>query len=255
LDIATIIGIISAFGLVIGAIIIGSPITLFIDIPSVLIVFGGTIGATLINYPLKELLGVIKVASQAFFHKMRSAAELIPILVEAARKARVEGVLSLEAMINEIDDDFLKRGLQLAIDGTEPELINQIMETEMNYVAQRHKVGASILDVMGAFAPALGMIGTLIGLIQMLQSMSDPSAIGPAMAVALITTFYGAIIANLICIPIAGKLKLRSEEEILQKELIIAGILSIQSGDNPRVVEQKLNNFVPPQQRVSSFEK
>jgi chemotaxis protein MotA len=255
LDIATIIGVVSSFVLVIGAIMMGSPLTLFIDIPSVLITVGGTIGATLINYPLKELLGVIKVSSQAFFHKLRPAVELIPILVEAARKARVEGVLSLETMIVEIEDDFLKRGLQLAIDGTEPELINQIMETDMNFVGQRHKVGASILETMGAFAPAFGMIGTLIGLVQMLQSMNDPSQIGPAMAVALITTFYGAILANILCLPLAGKLKLRSEEEMLQKELILAGILAIQSGDNPRVVEQKLSNFVPPNQRVSSFEK
>jgi len=229
-------------------------ITFFIDVPSFLIVIGGTIGATLINYPLKELLGVMKVVSQAFFQKLRPASELIPVLVEAARKARVEGVLSLESTLDEVDDEFLKKGLQLAIDGTEPELISQIMETEMDYVAQRHKVGYGIMETMGTFAPALGMIGTLIGLIMMLQSMNDPSSIGPAMAVALITTFYGALSANLVFLPIAGKLKLRSEEELLQKELIIAGILAIQSGDNPRVVELKLNNFVPPAQRVSSFD-
>jgi len=254
LDKATIIGIIAAFGLVIGAIMTSGSIVFFIDIPSFLIVVGGTFGATLINYPLKELLGVMKVISQAFTQKLNNASELIPIIVEAARKARVEGVLSLETTIEEVDDDFLKKGLQLAIDGTEPELINQIMGTEMDYVAQRHKIGYGIMETMGTFSPALGMIGTLIGLIMMLQSMNDPSSIGPAMAVALITTFYGALIANLVCLPMAGKLKLRSEEELLQKELIIAGILSIQSGDNPRVVELKLNNFVPPAQRVSSFD-
>lgn len=254
MDIATIIGIIAAFGLVIGAIMTAGSITFFIDVPSFLIVIGGTIGATLISYPLKELLGVTKVVSQAFLYKLRPASELIPILVEAARKARVEGVLSLEATIEKVEDEFLKKGLQLAIDGTEPELINQIMETEMDYVAQRHKIGYGIMETMGTFSPALGMIGTLIGLIMMLQSMNDPSTIGPSMAVALITTFYGALSANLVFLPIAGKLKLRSEEELLQKELIIAGILSIQSGDNPRVVELKLNNFVSPNQRVSSFE-
>ena len=254
MDKATIIGIIAAFGLVIGAIMTSGSIVFFIDIPSFLIVVGGTFGATLINYPLKELLGVMKVISQAFTQKLNNASELIPIIVEAARKARVEGVLSLETTIEEVDDDFLKKGLQLAIDGTEPELINQIMGTEMDYVAQRHKIGYGIMETMGTFSPALGMIGTLIGLIMMLQSMNDPSSIGPAMAVALITTFYGALIANLVCLPMAGKLKLRSEEELLQKELIIAGILSIQSGDNPRVVELKLNNFVPPAQRVSSFD-
>ena len=254
MDIATVIGIIAAFGLVIGAIMTSGSITFVIDIPSLLIVVGGTIGATLINYPLKELLGVLKVVNQAFFQKLRPASELIPVLVEAARKARVEGVLSLESTVEEVKDEFLRKGLQLAIDGTEPELINQIMETEMDYVAARHKVGYGIMETMGTFAPALGMIGTLIGLIMMLQSMNDPSTIGPAMAVALITTFYGALSANLVYLPLAGKLKLRSEEELLQKELIIAGILSIQSGDNPRVVELKLNNFVSPTQRVSSFE-
>jgi len=254
LDIATVIGIIAAFGLVIGAIMTAGSIVFFIDIPSALIVIGGTIGATLINFPLKELLGVMKVVSQAFFSKLNPASELIPVLVESARKARVEGVLSLESTIEEVSDEFLKKGLQLAIDGTEPELISQIMETEMDYVAQRHKIGYGILETMGTFAPALGMIGTLIGLIMMLQSMNDPSTIGPSMAVALITTFYGALTANLIYLPLAGKLKLRSEEELLQKELILSGILAIQSGDNPRVVELKLNNFVPPAQRVSSFD-
>lgn len=233
---------------------IGSPITLFLDFPSMLIVVGGTIGATLINYPLKEVLGIVKVISHAFFQKLPQPSTLIPVLVEAAKKARVDGVLSLESIINESDHDpFFAKGLQLAIDGTEPDLINQIMDVEMHYIASRHKIGIGVLDAMGTFSPALGMIGTLIGLIMMLQSMNDPSAIGPAMAVALITTFYGSMLANLVFIPIAGKLRLRSEEEMLLKEIILAGILSIQSGDNPRIVEQKLNNYVPPKQRVSIY--
>jgi chemotaxis protein MotA len=253
-DIATIVGIIAAFGLVIVSIMMGSPLTLFIDYPSVLIVFGGTLGATLINYPLKEVLSIVKVTSQAFFQKLPLPSSLIPVLVEAAKKARVEGVLSLESVIKEGNHDpFFVKGLQLAIDGTEPDLINQIMEVEMDYISSRHKIGIGVLDAMGNYAPALGMIGTLIGLVMMLQSMNDPSAIGPAMAVALITTFYGSILANLVFIPIAGKLRLRSEEELLLKEIILAGILSIQSGDNPRIVEQKLNNYVPPKQRVSVY--
>jgi chemotaxis protein MotA len=156
--------------------------------------------------------------------------------------------------ITEIDDEFLKKGIRLAVDGTEPEIIQDILETEMEYTEERHKEGISILDSMGAFAPAMGMIGTLIGLVAMLQTMSDPSSIGPAMAVALLTTFYGAVIANMFALPLAGKLKVRMNEEKLLKEIMIAGIMAIQAGDNPRIVEQKLNAYLPPKLRKSQFD-
>ena len=148
-----------------------------------------------------------------------------------------------------INDEFLGKGLQLSVDGLEPQAIENIMDTEVDYLRERHFLGAEIFSTMGTFAPALGMIGTLIGLVQMLQTMDDPSTIGPAMAVALLTTFYGAIIANIICNPISGKLRNRSTEEVLAKDLMVEGIMSIASGENPRILEQKLNAFLAPPQR------
>ena len=151
-----------------------------------------------------------------------------------------------------MDDEFLSKGLQLSVDGLEPQAIQEILETEVEHIQERHKLGADILTTMGIFAPALGMIGTLIGLVQMLQSMDDPSTIGPAMAVALLTTFYGALMANIICLPIAGKLRTRSGEEMMAKELMIEGVMSIAKGENPRILEQKLNAFLAPPQRQQS---
>ncbi|MBI2567100.1 MAG: MotA/TolQ/ExbB proton channel family protein [Candidatus Schekmanbacteria bacterium] len=255
MDIATIIGIVAAFGLVLASIFMGGNPLAFLDIPSVLIVFGGTIGAVLINYPMGTVIGVIGVVKNAFFHTEDALGEVVTKMVEFAKVARRDGVLALEAAAEKESDAFLVKGLSLVVDGTEPELTRQILDTELEYKASRHKVGAGVFEAMGNFAPALGMIGTLIGLVQMLQNMSDPTSIGPAMAVALITTLYGAVIANLVCIPIAGKLKKRSDEEQLAGEMVIAGIMSIQSGDNPRIVEQKLNTFLPPAARQLSQEK
>jgi chemotaxis protein MotA len=169
--------------------------------------------------------------------------------MDYAKRARREGILSLEPLIKEIDDEYLKKGLQLTVDGLEPELIRDILETEIAYLEERHGSGADVVSVMGAFAPALGMIGTVIGLILMLQTMSDPSTIGPSMAVALITTFYGAILANLVFNPLAGKLRTRSKEEVLIREMILEGVLSISKGENPRVIEEKLNSYLPPKNR------
>ena len=179
---------------------------------------------------------------------------IIETLVSFAETARREGILSLEQQAATLEDKFLKTGITLAVDGTEPEHIRDIMTTEIEYVAERHKTGAGIFEAMGMYAPAFGMIGTLIGLIAMLAKMSDPSSIGPNMAVALITTLYGAFAANLIFIPIAGKLRARSAGEILVRELSVEGIMSIQSGDNPRIVEDKLKAFVSPSLRKASGE-
>lgn len=249
MDLATLIGIVVAFGLVIAAIVMGGSPGVFINIPSVLIVFGGTIGATLINYPLKNVIGVIGIMKNTLLHKLPTPAELTEKFLEYAQKARKEGMLSLEPVLKEIDDEYLKKGLQLTVDGMEPEAIREILETEINYLDERHELGAELLSTMGSYAPALGMIGTVIGLIQMLQTMSDPSTIGPAMAVALITTFYGAVLANLLFNPMAGKLRTRHKEELLLKELMLEGIISISKGENPRIIEEKLNSFIPPKER------
>ncbi len=253
MDIATIAGVVSAFGLVLVAIFMGGGLSLFINVPALMIVVGGTLGVTMINYPLKDVLGVMKVVRKALFSKTIAVKELIERFVGFANKTRREGILALESELKTVQDDFLKKGVQLSIDGLEPQEIQDILETELDYVKNRHNLGAEVFTSMGTFAPAMGMIGTLIGLVQMLQSMDDPSSIGPAMAVALLTTFYGSIMANIMCMPVAGKLKTRSKEEMLTKEMTIQGILSLSNGDNPRVLEQKLLAFIPPNQRGSSF--
>ncbi|WP_029896642.1 motility protein A [Desulfohalovibrio reitneri] len=252
MDLATVIGIVLAMGLVVSAILLGSSLLIFISAPSALIVIGGTIGATLVNYPLGSVLGVVGIFKKTFFSTVENPSEIIARFMDYANRARREGILSLEPLLKEIDDAYLRKGLQLTVDGLEPQTIEEIMQAEVDYLEQRHETGAEIVAAMGAYAPALGMIGTVIGLVQMLQSMSDPSTIGPAMAVALLTTLYGAILANLFFNPLAGKLKNRSREELLTRELIMEGILSISKGENPRIIEEKLNSFLPPKQRQSS---
>ncbi|HDQ41453.1 MAG TPA: motility protein A [Desulfonatronum sp.] len=249
MDLATIIGVLLAFGLVISAIMMGSSLFVFVSIPSALIVIGGTLGATLINYPLGHIIGVLGVVKNVFFTRLEQPAETIGKFLEYANRARKEGILSLEPLLKEIDDEYLRKAMQLTVDGVEPQMIQEIMQTEISYLQERHETGADIFAAMGTYAPALGMIGTVIGLVQMLQSMDDPGAIGPAMAVALITTFYGAVLANLVFNPISGKLRTRSKEEILLRELTLEGILSISKGENPRIIEEKLNGFLPPKMR------
>ena len=253
MDIATVLGIVSAFGLVFAAIFMGGGLNIFVNAPSLMIVLGGTIGVTLIAYPLKDVLGVLKVVQKALFTKNKSIDELIKRFTSFATRTRKEGILSLESELKDIKDEFLKKGVQLSIDGLEPEEIRDILDTEIDYIRNRHQLGAEIFTTMGTFAPAMGMIGTLIGLVQMLQRMDDPSTIGPAMALALLTTFYGSIMANICCMPVAGKLKTRSKEEMLVKEMIVQGIISLSNGDNHRIVEQKLMAFIPPNKIRSGF--
>jgi chemotaxis protein MotA len=252
LDIATLIGILVSFGLVIISIMMGGEGAWFINAPSVMIVFGGTMGATLLAYPLVDVLSVIKVAKHVFMHKSQSVNELIPMIAGFAKKARQEGILSFESQLAEIEDPFLVQGIQMAIDGMETSAIEDVMTTEIYYLEERHRLGADIFSTMGGFAPAVGMLGTIIGLVQMLMQMEDPSQIGAPMAVALLTTFYGTILANLLFLPVAGKLKTRSKQEILLKQMMLQGVISIQSGDNHRVVEQKLKAFIAPRARLAA---
>jgi chemotaxis protein MotA len=253
MDIATFLGIFSGLALVVTAISGGGGLSAFISVRSFMIVAGGTMGATLINYPLKDVLRVGGILKNAIFQKRHAPQQWIPVFVDFANKARKEGVLSLEGAVSKMKDPFLKKGIQMAVDGWEPQSINEILETEIDFVRARHRLGVDIFSSMGAFSPAMGLIGTLIGLVQMLQSMEDPSTIGPAMAIALITTFYGALMANLVFLPISGKLKTRSEEELLVRELMLEGVMSVAKGDNPRIVEQKLHAFLSPGLRESAF--
>jgi len=245
-DIATIVGIVFGIVLLLGSILIEGSLSAFWSVSSLMIVLGGTLASTLINFPLAQVVGTIKIIRIAFRNHTTEPAEIIGALVAFAEKARREGLLALEAEAEVIDESFLKKGIQLIVDGTDPELVRSILETELIFVEERHKQGALIFENMGSSAPAFGMIGTLIGLILMLRNLEDPSTIGPGMAIALITTFYGSLFANLIFLPIAGKLKIRSSEEILNKELMLEGILSIQAGENPRIVAEKMKSFLDP---------
>ncbi len=255
MDLSTVIGIILAFALMIGAIMIGSPLTLFINVQGLMIVVGGTFGCILSNYSFKEVLGAFTILRKAFLHKETRYSEAIKQLIGLSTKARKEGILSLQSAMANINDDFMVKGIQMAVDGQEPESLKTMLYQEIEKLEERHEGGAEIFTTMAAYAPALGMIGTLIGLVQMLQTMDDPSTIGPAMAVALLTTFYGAVIANVMCIPVAGKLRLRSQSEVLLKTLITEGMDSIMAGENPRLMEQKLHAFIPPDQRKSVYDR
>ena len=246
MDIATIVGLFSGIGLIAVAILTGGDPIVFVSMSAAILVGGGTLAATLLNYPLGDVLSVMNTVKNAFFHKATTPETLIEKLIGFATVARREGILALESHASDAGDEFLEKSIQLAIDGTAPDLIKDILTTEIAFMEDRHALGQAILVAMGTYAPAFGMIGTLIGLVQMLSGMEDPSSIGAGMAVALLTTLYGAMLANVLFLPAAGKLKVRTANELLAKEVIIEGILSIQSGDNPRVVEQKLKSFVSP---------
>ncbi len=255
MDLSTIIGIAAAFGLMVLAILSGGAITLFVNVPSLIIVVGGTVGATLVHYPFKEVFRAVSVLRKAFFHRIDSPRETVSQLITFAGKARKEGILALQSVTGEVKDPFFLKSIQMAVDGQEAEDLKEMLDKEIEYIQERHEEGAEIFIAMGTYAPALGMIGTLIGLVQMLQTMSDPSTIGPAMAVALLTTFYGAIIANIVCMPLAGKLRHRSQEEVLYKTLISEGMRCVLAGENPRLMEQRLHAFLAPAMRQSNFSK
>ncbi len=250
MDIATVIGLILGCVLMTFAILMGGDFGSYMNAPSVLIVIGGATAATIAAYPLARFFSLPKVFMKTVFSKTTDPVALIKQLVELAEIARRDGILALENMTEQVQDEFLVSGIQMAVDGTDPEVIQTIMETELENLMERHEAGKGLLDSLGRFAPAFGMIGTLIGLVAMLSNMDDPSKIGAGMAAALLTTLYGALLANLILLPLAEKLGLRSNEEVLSKTIIIQGVMSIQAGDNPRNVQSKLMTFVPPTQRI-----
>ncbi|MDG5815852.1 motility protein A [Chitinispirillales bacterium ANBcel5] len=250
MDLATIIGFTCAFLLVIFGISLPN-LAAFIDPPSLFIAIGGAVSATVAAFPANKLINSIGVVKNAFFVKKSTPVDIIKQLVSFAEQARREGILALEARALEVKDEFLKTGIQLAVDGTEPELIKDILSTDIAFTELRHEEGAKIFDFLAAMGPSFGMIGTLIGLVLMLGNMTDVESIGPNMAVALITTFYGSLLANAVCLPIVEKLKGYSRREILIKELMLEGIMSLQSGDNPRIVEQKLTAFLEPGLRAA----
>jgi chemotaxis protein MotA len=249
MDIATLAGIIAGISFIIAGISISGNLKNFYDLPAIMITLGGTFAATLISYPINRIIGIFKVTKNLFFIKEKDSNEIISQIIELANIARKEGLLALEEAAYKVEEPFLEKGLLLIVDGTDPELVRSILETELTFVEDRHEQGQAVFETMGSLAPAFGMIGTLIGLINMLKSLDEPSTLGPGMSVALVTTFYGSVLANLLFIPMADKLKYRSSQEILYKEIMLEGMLSIQAGENPRIIEEKLKAFLPPKDR------
>jgi chemotaxis protein MotA len=244
MDISSIIGVVSGMGFVLGTILLGGSIVAFINIPSVLIVMGGTAAATMVAYPLSDFLGVFKTATKVFMFKIQPAEEIISNLVETSNKARKGGLLSIEGDIQTTSDPYLAQALQMTVDGVKTADIAAIMQKKMELTKKNLDIGSTMFSKMGAYAPAFGMIGTLIGLVQMLANLDDPSSIGPKMAVAMITTFYGAVLANLFFIPMGDKLAGRNEEEITNMNIIFEGIISIREGEHPKLMEDKLKIYL-----------
>ena len=244
MDFATIAGIVISLFLI--ALGVGFNLGPLWDVPSVAIVFGGVFGAMFIGYPIKKTLGIFKVFGKAFKPPKIDNIETIDNLVKFAEKARREGLLSLESEISEIDDEFMKKGLQMVVDGTDGELVRNILDNELGAMEGRHAEGKAMLKYGATMGPAFGMIGTLLGLIIMLGNLSDVTSLGPNMAVAIITTLYGSLLANVIFDPMANKVEYYSGLEVKAKELIIEGVLSIQSGDNPKILREKLKSFLKP---------
>ena len=252
MDIASLVGIVLCFVLIIFGIIVGADVSAlqnFVDAPSILITLGGSFCAVLAQYTLPEFVKALKSFALIFKTSEFDLPEVIRKIIDLSNIARKEGLLALEEASTELDDEFLRKGVLLIVDGTDPELVRGILETEMSSIESRHKRNAGFWNNLAGMGPAWGMIGTLIGLINMLQDMDDPSSIGPAMAVALTTTLYGSMLANWICIPVVGKLNSKNNDEMVIKEVMIEGLLSIQAGENPRVIEEKLKSFLSPAEK------
>ncbi|MDH5518616.1 MAG: flagellar motor protein PomA [Gammaproteobacteria bacterium] len=252
MDIATLLGLIGAFGIIIAAIATGGSIGLFINVPSILIVIVGSFAVVLMSFTMRQFFGSFKVGLNAFFNKPINPSDLIDVGVELAQIARKEGMVALEQ--HEVENPFLRKGIMLCVDGHPPELVRKMLNKDINQTIERHEIGRNFFSTLGNIAPAMGMIGTLIGLVQMLSNMDDPKSIGPAMAIALLTTLYGAILANAFAIPIADKLALRSNEERVNRNLILETISAIQEGINPRVLEELLKTFLPESKRTTDEE-
>ncbi len=251
MDLNTVIGAALAFLLVLGAMAIGpGGVAVFIHIPSMIIVFGGTTAVTMLAFPISDLKPVVKVILVTAMRKTSTPTEEIDRIVEFANLARKEGLLALETKLQTVDDPFFSKGIQLVIDGFSADTVRDIMELEAEWEEARHATGKKIADQLGAFAPAFGMIGTLVGLVQMLQDLSDPNGIGLGMATALLTTLYGAMGANMVFIPVAGKLEMVSKTNQQLRKLMIEGIVAIQSGEKPQLIKEKLKGFLAPPMRA-----
>lgn len=254
MDLGTVVGWVLICVLLFGSMAIGVGIGPYIDIPSVMIVFGGTTGCLMVGFKMEQLKKMFTFYGVAIKPTMVDIPGTITKMVNYSTKARRDGILALESDVNNEDNEFLKKGLSMAVDGNEPDAIRSLLEIDMEQTSSRHGGNIKIFEQVGGFSGAMGMIGTLIGLVAMLLNMSDPSAIGPAMAVALLTTLYGAMIGNILGGPVANILSIRNDDEMMEKQVILEGIMAIQSGDNPRTLESKLMAYLPPKERKSQFE-
>ncbi|KAB1437701.1 motility protein A [Candidatus Galacturonibacter soehngenii] len=254
MDIASIIGLFGCFFIIIFGIVTGNlgfaALPNFWDLPSIIITIGGTFVCVMASVSMKDFIAGLSSIRLVFKSPTGDEAGTIRTIIDLSNVARKEGLLSLEEAANNLEDEFLKKGILLIVDGTDPELVRAILETELSCIEARHKKTISFWETVGAMGPAWGMIGTLIGLINMLKVLADSASIGPNMATALVTTFYGSVLANWISAPVASKLKVNNSIEIMLKEVIIEGLLSIQAGENPRVIEEKLKSFLSPKQRI-----
>ncbi|ATF08623.1 flagellar motor protein PomA [Candidatus Enterovibrio altilux] len=248
MDLATLVGILGAFAFIIMAMMLGGTLSMFADVPSALIVFGGSMSVVMMKYTMVQFFGAFKIASKAFMFKTDDPEDLIATVVEMADAARKGGFLALEEM--EVTNSFMKKGVDMLVDGHDAEVIKITLQKDITMTDERHDNGAQFYSAIADVAPAMGMIGTLVGLVAMLSNMDDPKAIGPAMAVALLTTLYGAMLANIVAIPIADKLRMRKDQEKLNRHLIMDGLLSIQDGQNPRVIDGYLKNYLNEKKRV-----
>ncbi len=244
MDFTIILGLIFGTACIVISILLDGSLGSFADLPSVFITIGGTIASTIISFPAQTLLSLGTVIKNAFIKKKFDLQADIELIVKLANIARQEGLLRLESAVEGMDNPFLKKGVMLVVDGADPELVKSVMEAEIYFLQERHAKGQTVIDSMAQYAPAYGMIGTLIGLINMLKKLEDTAGLGPSMAVALVTTFYGVILANMIFTPISKKLKMQTAAESQEKELLLEGLLSIQDGQNPRIIRDKLNAFI-----------
>lgn len=249
MDLASVLGLIGGIAVLLITILISGDLAGYLHIPSIICTFGGTIAMTFMAFPIRKLREGFESLKYVFVYKETDAEYVIKSIIDLANIARKEGLLALEEAAQQLKDDFLQKGVLLIVDGTDPELVRNILETELSFIEERHKSNQGVFEFMAAIGPGFGMLGTLIGLINMLANLSDPSTVGPNMAVAIVTTLYGSIIANVFCNPVVNKLKIRSSQESLMKEVMLEGMLSIQAGENPRIIEEKLKAFMSPKLR------
>lgn len=250
MELSTVIGLVVGLGAIMGGLMMdGGSITELVSVSSIVIVVGGTIGAASVSFPLSTVLALPRLIAQSFQAYMANPRETIDLMVSLADRARRDGLLTLEETARTIEDEFLRKGINLVVDGVDSATVSDILRTDQELASERHGEGIALLEAMGGYSPTMGMIGTVMGLVRALGNLSNPDDLGGAVAVAFLTTLYGAMVANLFCLPIAGKLRAKDERERLVRRLTMEGVLAIQAGQSPRIVREKLNAFIPPAER------